>query len=185
MMTFTDTLKPRDKSLGIAFDFLLVLAGSFLIALSAQLAIPLPFTPIPVSMQSFAILMVGGLVGAKKGFAAVLTYIAQGCLGLPVFAGGVAGFANLIGPRGGYLLGFLAAAFVIGFIIQKMGKKSVFKLFTSFLIADLTILVLGGLWLSLFVGATHAFSLGIAPFLLGELTKVTLLTLMFSKLRTK
>lgn len=181
MRPFVDTLSPAHSTL---FNILVVFAGAFLLAVAAQVSIPLPFTPVPVSLQSFAVLLIGALFGLKKGVATVATYITEGCLGLPVFAGGVAGIANVFGPRGGYLFGFLLAAAFVGFIFQKIENKTLLKCFFTFLIADLLILVCGGLWLSLFVGTTQAYLLGIAPFFLVGLTKVTLLTLLSKGIRS-
>lgn len=181
MRPFVDTLIPANKALSWLFNILVVFAGAFLIAVAAQISIPLPFTPVPATLQTFAVLLIGATFGAKRGMATVITYITEGCLGFPVFAGGVAGVANLLGPRGGYLLGFILGAFLIGYIFQKIEKKNLIKLFLSFLVADLIILVCGGLWLSFFVGTTQAYLLGIAPFFLSSLTKITLLTLLFSR----
>lgn len=183
MRTLIETLRPKSKALAVSFEVLVVLAGAFLIAVAAQVSVPLPFTPIPVSLQTFAVLMIGGFFGVKRGVATVLAYITEGVLGLPVFAGGAFGMATLLGPRGGYLLGFVVAAALIGYFIQKIQRKSIPKLFLSFFIAHSIILVCGGLWLSLYVGPTQAYLLGIAPFLLGEVVKVTLLTALFHKTR--
>jgi len=95
--------------------------GALLVALAAQLRIPLPFTPVPVTLQDLAVLTVGGLLGPAAGAAALTTYLGLGILGLPVFSGGGAGFAWLLGPTGGYLLAFPVAAFVMGAVAARAG----------------------------------------------------------------
>ena len=93
----------------------LVLGASLLIALAAQVAIPLPFSPVPVTGQTYAVLVVGAALGSRLGALSVALYVAEGVLGLPVFApGGAPGIARLLGPTGGYLVGFVGAAFVVG-----------------------------------------------------------------------
>ena len=100
-------------------SFLQVIGGSFFLAICSQLSIPLFFTPVPISMQTFAVLLIGGFLGSKKGALAVALYLFEGVIGLPFFSGGHAGVACLLSPSGGYLLGFLVAAFVIGMMVEK------------------------------------------------------------------
>jgi biotin transport system substrate-specific component len=95
--------------------------GALVVALAAQVRIPLPFTPVPVTLQDLAVLTVGGLLGPAAGAAALATYLALGMLGLPVFAGGGAGLAWLLGPTGGYLLAFPVAALVMGAVAARAG----------------------------------------------------------------
>ncbi len=83
------------------------------------MAIQLPFSPVPITGQTMAVLLVGALLGSRRGALAVLAYIAEGLAGLPVFAGGAAGLARLFGPTGGYLVGFVAAAFLVGWLAER------------------------------------------------------------------
>ena len=95
--------------------------GALLVALAAQVRVPLPFTPVPVTLQDLAVLTVGGLLGASAGAAALVAYLGLGILGLPVFAGGGAGLPWLFGPTGGYLLAFPVAAFAMGLLAHRRG----------------------------------------------------------------
>ena len=98
---------------------LLVIAGSILIALTAQVSIPLPFTPVPVTGQTFGVLVVGMALGSRRGALAVIAYLMEGAMGAPVFAGGTGGAPILAGPTAGYLFGFVPAAFVTGYLAEK------------------------------------------------------------------
>lgn len=150
-----------------ARDITLVLLASFAICLFGQVSIPLWFTPIPIATQNCAVLLTGALLGARRGSAAVFAFLAQGAMGLPVFAGGAAGFHILLGPRGGYLIGYLIAAFVVGYLIEK--KKSPML---ALLAGQVAIFGLGAGYLATFVGVEKAFLLGVAPFLLGDALKM-------------
>ena len=104
---------------GVGREVALILGGSLLIALSAQLQFVLPFSPVPITGQTFTVLLLGALYGSKRGPATVVTYLALGVMGLPVFAGGTFGVARLVGPTAGYLVGFLVAAFVVGLLSER------------------------------------------------------------------
>jgi biotin transport system substrate-specific component len=157
-------------------DVLLCLLGSLLLAFSSQLSIPLWFTPIPLVVQNTLALSMGLLLGKKRGAAAVFAFLMQGALGLPVFAGGAAGFAVLMGPRAGYLVGYLVGAYLVGYLMEKT-KSSLLAMIAG----GLAIYACGASWLALFVGVDKAFMLGVAPFVLGDALKtaacVSLLTL--------
>ncbi len=100
-------------------DAALILLGSLFVAALAQARIYLPFTPVPITGQTFAVLLIGAVLGSRRGAAAIGLYIAEGALGLPFFAGGNAGWAALAGPTGGYLIGFIAAAFLVGLLTER------------------------------------------------------------------
>ena len=101
---------------GLARDVVLVLSGSLLIAITAQLT--LPMWPVPLTGQTFGVLLVGALLGRRLGPISVMTYIGEGAMGLPFFQGGGAGVAHLFGPTGGYLAGFVVAAFIVGWLCE-------------------------------------------------------------------
>ncbi len=145
--------------------------GSILIGLFAQVSIPLPFTPIPIATQSAVVLLLGVLLGRKAVFS-VAGFLAQGLLGFPVFAGGMAGFALLAGPRGGYLAGYLAAAYVVGWIIERSSEKTLLRAFYAMAAGTLVIYLCGALRLASFIGLQKALLLGVAPFLIGDLCKI-------------
>ena len=156
------------------YNVLLVLAGSALIALSAQVAIPLPFSPVPVTGQTFAALLVGAALGATRGSAAVLAYLAEGAAGLPVFAGGLAGPAILLGPTGGYLLGFLPAAWICGALAERGWDRHFLSTLAAMTLGDIAIFAVGVPWLARYVGAENAVAFGLTPFVVGNIAKIVL-----------
>ncbi|HIF83118.1 MAG TPA: biotin transporter BioY [Candidatus Marinimicrobia bacterium] len=134
-----------------------IILGSFLIAVLAQISIPLPFTPIPITGQTIGVILVGGLLGA---------------LGLPVFAQMKAGAHVLVGPTAGYLWGFVFAAFLIGYLAEKGWTVKPTSSFFSCFAATTLILVLGTLYLAAFsVGFNEALIMGFYPFLVGDVVK--------------
>ncbi len=123
-MTSKSTTAAFGIPAGRTLTFASVIAGSLLIALCAQISIDVPFSPVPITGQTFGVLLVAALLGLRQGTAAVLAYLAEGALGLPVFAGGAAGAQHLVGPTGGYLAGFVLAAVFVGFVLQRSERKS-------------------------------------------------------------
>ncbi|HEV2751694.1 MAG TPA: biotin transporter BioY [Gemmatimonadales bacterium] len=155
-----------------------IVLGAALVAIAAQIAIPLPGTPIPMTLQPFAVLLVGGLLGAELGASAMLVYLALGAAGLPVFTPyGLPGVARLLGPTGGYLLAYPVAAFVVGRIAS--GDRRLVRLALAAL-AGLVLIHLGGLaQLALLTGSlSGAARLGTLPFILSDLVKVPLVALI-------
>jgi len=162
------------RAFAFAYDLGLVLCGSLFIALSAQVALPLPFSPVPVTGQTFAVLAVGAALGRARGVAAVLTYLAEGASGLPVFAGGAAGIAPLLGPTAGYLFGFVPGAWLCGALAERGWDRRVGGTIAAMLIGNAAIFALGLPWLARYVGASNAFALGFWPFLPGDVVKIGL-----------
>ncbi len=176
-MTFVDAVPAgRLKAHSRLYDSSLVLGGSLLLALSAQIAIPLPFSPVPITGQTFAVLVIGMLFGRWRGTAAVLAYLVEGCGGLPVFAEGKAGLAVLLGPTGGYLASFVPAAFLAGYLAERGWDLKISTTFLGMLLGNVIIFGLGAAWLAKFVGADNAFRLGVYPFLAGDVVKIGLAT---------
>ncbi len=157
----------------VTVDAGLVLAGSALISLFAQVRIPLPFTPVPITGQTFAVLFVGAALGRRRGLASVLLYLGEGAMGLPVFAGG-AGLARLVGPTGGYLVGFLPAAYLAGWSAEHGLDRRWFAALPQFLAAQASIYLTGVLWLATFVGWEKVLLAGLAPFLILDAAKALL-----------
>lgn len=153
-------------------EVILILVCSWLIALSAQIVIPLQ--PVPVTGQTLGVLLAGALLGSKRGAAAVLTYLLQGVVGLPVFAGGTSGLAKVVGPTGGYLIGFVAAAFVVGWLSEKGWDRRFVTMIFSMLIGNGIIYASGLPWLAIYVGWGAVIKLGLAPFVVGDILKVVL-----------
>lgn len=172
-MVYADLLRPSVRRSAWIYDAALVLAGSWLIALSAQVAVALPFSPVPVTGQTAAVLLVGALLGSRRGSLAVLAYIAQGLAGLPVFAGGAFGLARLLGPTGGYLLGFVAAAFLVGWLAERGWDRRPLSTAAAMVLGNVVIYTIGALWLAVFVGGLRqAAAVGIVPFIPGDLLKI-------------
>lgn len=155
----------------------LVVLGSALIALMAQVQFPLPFSPVPVTGQTFAVLLVGASLGARLGAASVVLYVAEGVAGLPVFTGGTAGLARLGGPTGGYLIGFIAAASIIGLLAERGWDRRVWTASIAMLIGEVVIYVFGLSWLSRFPLPVGVLEAGLVPFIAGDLYKVILAAL--------
>ena len=152
-------------------DVTLVVAGSLLMATLAQLALPLPFTPVPITGQTLGVLLVGGALGSKRGAASMLLYLLEGAAGLPVFAAGGAGPLVLFGPHGGYLFGFVAAAYCVGFAAERGLDRSFRSATLAFALGEIVIYAFGVPWLAVFVGARQALVAGFWPFLPGAVVK--------------
>jgi biotin transport system substrate-specific component len=148
--------------------------GTLLVALSAQVVVPVPFSPVPMTLQPLAVLAVGGLLGAAGGLSALLLYIVLGALGLPVFAGGGAGFLHLVGPTGGYLLAFPIAAGVTGALAGREPRSPLRVLLACAL--GMVIIHTGGVAQLALLGGDPALAIrvGFVPFLTGDLLKVGL-----------
>lgn len=162
-----------------------VVAASLLIVLGAQVQVRLPFSPVPVTLQTFAVLLAGALLGSRRGALAVLAYLAQGLMGLPVFAGWRGGVAHLLGPTGGYLLGFVAAAFVTGVLFERGWGAKPISAFLALLAGNAVIYALGLPWLALYVGAGRAVALGLAPFVIGDAAKIVCAAALLYSSNTK
>jgi biotin transport system substrate-specific component len=139
--------------------------------------IPLPFTPVPITGQTFAVLLVGAALGAGRGAGALMLYLLMGMTGLPVFAGGAAGLFHLTGPTGGYLIGFVIAAAAVGRMAEHGWERSFRTSLIPFSLGTLLIYLVGVPWLALYVGPQAAIQKGLLPFLPGDLIKLLLAAL--------
>jgi biotin transport system substrate-specific component len=156
----------------------LVVAGSLLLALSAQIAVPLPFSPVPVTGQTFAVLLIGAALGSRLGSAAVLLYLIEGAAGLPVFAPGTTlGVARLLGPTGGYLVGFVAGAAVVGALAERGWDRDLVRAAAAMLAGEVVIYLFGLIGLARFVPADQLLTAGLVPFIPGDIVKVALAAL--------
>lgn len=157
--------------------FFLILAGSLLLTLSAKIQVP--FYPVPMTLQTLVVLLIGVSYGWRLGFATVLAYLAQGAMGLPVFAGtpekGL-GLLYMAGPTGGYLVGFALAAGLTGWLAERGLDRSVIGTAIAMIAGNLVIYVFGLAWLANFVGFEKAVNFGVIPFLFGDLVKIMLAT---------
>jgi biotin transport system substrate-specific component len=162
----------------------LVLAGTVVLAVSAKISVP--FYPVPMTLQTFAIMALAAAYGSRLAVATVIAYLAEGLAGIPVFAGAGAGPAYVLGPTGGFLAGFIALAFIVGIAADRGWDRSIPKLFAAMIVADVVVFVLGVAWLAWFaqlssgatgIGAASAFTNGVAPFVLADLLKIALAAL--------
>jgi biotin transport system substrate-specific component len=148
---------------------LAIVLGS--LALAASSWVEAPMWPVPITLQTYAVCVIGALFGARLGALTVALYLLEGAIGLPVLAGGAGGFAHLLGPTGGYLIGFLFAAPFAGALVERGFGKSFVALLGVMVLAHIVIFAFGVLQLQLFVGWVAAWSGGVAPFLIGTVIK--------------
>jgi len=176
--TYTDILRPRARRLAWLYDLTVVVAGSLLVALSARVAFPLPFSPVPVTAQTLAVLLVGALLGSVRGGISMLLYLAQGMAGLPVFAAGGAGVAYFLGPTGGYLLGFVAGAALTGLLAERGWDRRIGTTLAAMLLGTAAIYAAGLTWLALFTRADNVLTVGLYPFIPGAVVKIVAAALL-------
>lgn len=158
----------------VAADMLLVIGASALIAIAAQVAIPLPFTPVPLTLQPLAVILVGVVLGSTRGAAAAALYLLEGFSGLPVFAQGHGGPLWLVGATAGYLYSYPFAAWLAGFVSERGWGSSIARSVTGMLLA-LGVIYLGGWsWLAALTDARTAYIAGVQPFVLADIVKVAI-----------
>lgn len=158
-----------------ALNMLLIAGASVFIAIAAQIAVPLPHSPVPLTMQPLAVLLVGVVLGSWRGAAAAALYLMEGLGGLPVFAQGHGGvFWLTAGPTAGYLLSYPFAAFVAGWMSERGWGSTVSRSIAGMLAALAVIYAGGWSWLAALSGTSAAFAIGIAPFLIADAIKVAL-----------
>jgi biotin transport system substrate-specific component len=172
----------------LASKALLVVAASAFVAICAHLSVPLPFTPVPLTLQNFAVILIGMLLGPVAGFSAMVLYLAEGAMGLPVFtphsAGGI---AHLLGPNAGYLFSYPVAAATAGWVVRAMQRVT--SRFRAGLVAatfaSAPIFVIGAGWLGhlLHTSVSATWTMAVAPFLPGEVVKVIAAAGIFSSLQ--
>jgi len=173
-MTYSDILSPQTRLYSLVYDITLILGGSLAVALLAQVAVPLPFTPVPITGQTLGVLLIGALLGRWRGTLAILAYLTEGISGLPVFAGGLAGPAVLAGPTGGYLIGFVFSAYLVGWLAEEGWDRKPVTTFIMMGTGTALILITGAIFLTLFVPGNQVISMGIIPFIPGALVKIGL-----------
>lgn len=151
---------------------LAMLAGSALLAISAKVQVP--FWPVPMTLQTLAILAIGMAFGSRLGAATVLLYLAEGFVGLPVFAGAAAGPAYFAGPTAGYLIGFVASAWLIGWLAERGWDRSLLRCLIAMAVGHAVVFVFGVSWLATLVGVQKALAAGLYPFWAATLVKTLL-----------
>ena len=156
----------------------LVLLGSLVIAAAAQVNVPMQ--PVPMTLQTLAVLSVGAALGARLGVAALVLYVLEAAVGLPVLAEMKSGLPTLLGPTGGYVLGFVLAAGLVGYLAERGFDRSMPRMMLAMLLGAALIYVPGLLWLSGFVGGFgQAITFGLTPFVLGDIVKAVIAAIAF------
>jgi biotin transport system substrate-specific component len=174
-LTIADLARPSERKLAVSYDIALVLAGSAWIAMCTQIACG---QPVPITGQTFAVLLAGALLGPRRGALSVLAYILEGLAGLPVFAQGKAGPLALAGPTGGYLIGFVVAAYVVGVLAQRGWDRRPVTTALAMIAGNIVLYSFGLAWLfclsHMFARPLSAgiLAVGLYPFLLGDTIKI-------------
>ena len=170
--TLTRTLPSRSQA--VARNFAVVVGASLFVALCAHITLPLPFTPVPLTVQNFAVLLVGLVLGSRRGFAALALYLAEGAMGLPFFnPTGPGGIAQLLGPTGGYLIAYPVVAFVAGWLWER-GSRGFARALAASVAGEIVLFAGGVSWLMVIahVPFVQAAAFGLYPFLFAEIIKV-------------
>ncbi len=177
--------RTQAPGLALPYQVMLVVSGSLLVALAARVWLPLPFTPVPLTLQNFAVLLVGLLLGRRAGFAALTLYLAEGAAGLPVFSPmGPGGLAQLLGPTGGYLMAYPVVAYLAGWIAER-DRSSFARSALAATIAEVVLFISGVSWLMILfhVPFAKAAQFGLYPFFFAEVMKVLLAAGLASRRR--
>lgn len=173
--TLVDVLSPRRQRSWLLDAVLVVLFSAF-VALTAQVEIPL--WPVPLTLQTLGVLFTGAVLGSWRGVVALLLYLTEGALGLPVFAGGASGVGYMLGPTGGYLAGFVVAAGIVGWLAQRGWDRRLVWAVVAMVIGNVVIYVCGVAWLAMFLGDLWgALVKGMLLFLIGDLIKIAVAAL--------
>ncbi len=173
VVTMMDAVFPKATLLR---NVLLVLSSTTLIALCARISFPVPWSSVPITGQTFAVLLTGALLGSRLGALSVVAYLAQGAMGLPVFAYG-GGAAYFAGPTGGFLIGFVPMAFVVGYLCERGWDRRPWTAAPAMLAGSAVLYIFGLSWLARFVPGDSLLAAGLTPFIAGDLTKIVLATI--------
>lgn len=178
--SIVDRIAPAGVTQSMAGNAALVILGALVVGISAQVRIPLGFTPVPLTGQTFGVLLVGASLGASRGGAALVLYLLLGVIGFPVFTEGGRGVQHVLGATGGYLIGFIAAAVLVGRIAERGGDRRFPAALAGMAAGSMVIYAFGliGLMVALGVGPGRALELGLYPFLVGDLLKALLAGLL-------
>jgi biotin transport system substrate-specific component len=175
-MTLPGFVSERVTKRSLSLNAYIVVTASLLLALSAQVSVPMPFSLVPMTLQPLALLLIGAVLGSRRGFAAAALYLAEGAIGMPVFAHGASGLPALLGPTAGYLMAFPAAAAVAGFLSERGWNRSVPMTMLSMSAALAVVYFSGWSWLAgvIGLGAETAFMTGVVPFMIGDVIKIAI-----------
>ena len=166
-----DLIRTDSRQSARVRDVLLTLAGTAFIAVAGFIVIPLPFTPVPISLATFAVLLTGAALGPLRGGASAGLYLALGTVGVPLFAGGASGW---VFSSFGYVIGYVAAALLVGILARRRSDRNVWTTLGLATLGSLTIYAFGVPWLAAFLGVDliTALTLGVVPFLIGDAIKI-------------
>ena len=172
-LTLIDIILPKieNKTLAFVKDIVLVLSFSILTAICAKLKIEIG--PVPITMQTFIVLLTGALLGSKIGALSQITYLLMGLAGFPWFARG-GGIQYILSPTFGYLLGFVWAAYLVGYLAEKGFDRNIKTAILAMLVGNIVLYIPGLLWLAKFVGWKNVLVVGFYPFVLGDIVKILL-----------
>lgn len=177
--------KPTLSYLPLAVQSLQILLGSVAIALGAQIAFYLPWSPVPITLQTLAVALVAGFLGPRRALFAVAAYLVEGMVGLPVFAGGAGGIVAFLSPsRFGYLLGFLPQVFIIGSFWHSSYRSSLWGALATHLTSSVALYFCGAVLLGWWIGFGQAITLGVLPFVAEDFAK-SLVAIIVLRLRSK
>lgn len=178
-LTLMGHLWPSTSSLSGALRALaLMIIGSLLVAGAAHVSVPM--LPVPMTLQTLAVLIVGGAYGARLGAATLALYAAEGAAGLPVFAPTADGYPGIMGPTGGYIIGFILAAGLVGYLAQKRWDRNAFTTLAAMLLGAAVLYIPGLIWLNGFVGDVgKTLQYGLYPFVIGDVIKAVLAAIAF------
>jgi biotin transport system substrate-specific component len=179
-VTPLDRLWPRTAGSNALRNATLVILATGLLALSGHIQVP--FWPVKLSLQTLVVLAIGIAYGSRLGGATILAYLIEGALGLPVFQGG-AGIAYMVGPTGGFLLGFVLAAVVIGLCAERGMLNRFPAAIAAVLLAEAAIYIPGVAWLAVLFGPAKSIAFGLTPFLMGEALKIGLVLALVPAIR--
>ncbi|TPM37580.1 biotin transporter BioY [Mesorhizobium sp. B2-3-4] len=166
---------PQDGAARLATQFILAIAGTLLLTLSAKTRVVLG--PVDISMQTLAVFLIAAAFGMRLGVATLLLYMAEGAMGFPVFQGtpekGI-GLAYMVGSTGGYLAGFVVMAAIVGWAADRGWDRHPIKLFNAMLVGEVVMMAMGFAWLAMLIGPEKSWQFGVVPFIVGDLIKVAL-----------
>jgi biotin transport system substrate-specific component len=185
--TLVDVL-PLEGAAALLRDIVLIVAFGSLMGLLARISIPLPFTPVPITGQTFGVLLTGAVLGSRRGALAMLVYLAEGLVGLPVFAFGLSGWVIISGPTGGYLLSYPLAAFAVGFLAERGWDRTFLTAAAAMVVGEIIIYVIAIPWLAHNMvgnyagwpctGWRNSIGCGLVPFVPGDIAKLLLAAAM-------
>lgn len=170
--TLAATLWPAAQGRRLARNAALAFGGALALAVSAKVQVP--FYPVPMTLQTLVVLVMGAAFGARLAAATVALYLVEGLVGLPVFAGAGAGPLYMAGPTGGFLIGFLFAAALVGYLADRGWDRSWARLLVAMTLGHVVLFVFGFAWLAFLIGPAKALTAGVAPFVLATIVKTLL-----------